>query len=434
MSSYKEALEYLQSRLPMYHRIGPAAYKANLNNTYAICKMLGNPEKDFPAVHIAGTNGKGSVSHMLASVLQECGYKTGLFTSPHLKDFRERIRINGKMIPQKKVIAFLEENKKQIEKIEPSFFELTAGLAFEHFSENNVDIAIIETGLGGRLDSTNVVKTILSVITNIGNDHKNLLGESILQRATEKAGIIKTGTPVVIGETQKEIKQIFLDKAAECHTQCVFADKLFHSENINAGTTGGKPLLQTDVYKGKEMYFRKLRLALHGKYQLKNLMTVATALEELKKSGIKITKENIRKGISHVVENTGLRGRWEALSKSPLTICDVGHNEEGMQEVLAMIKMTSHKKLHAVLGLADDKDAEKILKMWPADAIYYFCKANIPRGMDAALLADKGNNAGLKGKAYKSVRAALKAARTAAMDGDLVFVGGSVFVVAEAIS
>lgn len=404
--NYQQTLDYLFSQLPMFQRVGASAYKADLNNTIELCKLLHHPEKNFKSIHIAGTNGKGSTSHMLASILQEAGYKVGLYTSPHLKDFRERIKINGVMISEQEVVDFVIKHQSEFEQINLSFFEWTVGLAFDYFSKKQVDIAVIETGLGGRLDSTNVITPLVSVITNIGKDHTQFLGETLAKIASEKAGIIKKNIPIVIGETQQEIKQIFIDKAIEMSAKIFFADKII-----------------TTNYESD----------LKGIYQEKNKKTVLAAIQQLMNSGFSITEENIKNGLLNVVKNTGLLGRWQILSENPLTICDTGHNEAGIKEVLKQISLTKHNHLHFVFGAVNDKEIDSILSMLPKNATYYFCQAKIPRALDVNVLYTKAKEFELKGNPYDSVENAIKQAKANASANDFVFVGGSTFVVAEAI-
>ena len=423
----------MYSMLPMFHRIGSAAYKADLDNTIAICKLLGNPEKKFRSIHVAGTNGKGSSSHMLAAIFQSAGYKTGLYTSPHLKDFRERIRINGKMIPKQKVVSFIEKHKGDFEKIKPSFFEMTVGLAFDHFAKEKVDIAIIEVGLGGRLDSTNVITPLLSLITNISYDHMNLLGDSLEKIAGEKAGIIKPGIPVVIAQTQKKIANVFIKKAASQRSRITFADKAYKLKNAKQVLSGSKLFLQADVYRKGYLHFKNLRCELAGLYQAKNIPGVLMACGLASGSGLILKDGSIRKGIENVSTLTGLRGRWEVLQHSPLVVADTGHNEAGIKEVLKQIKATPHRQLHFVLGMVNDKDISKILKLLPKKANYYFCKASIPRALDAHELATRAHAHKLNGKVYPSVKKALLAAKKNAGNRDLVLVGGSTFTVADSL-
>lgn len=430
--SYKQTLEYLYSCLPMFHRIGAPAYKADLSNTITICNALGNPSAKFRSVHIAGTNGKGSTSHLLAAVLQEAGYKTGLYTSPHLKDFRERIRINGKMIAKPRVVKFVQQHKKLFDRVEPSFFEWTVALAFDYFGAEKIDIAIIETGLGGRLDSTNVIKPVVAVITNISLDHTNLLGKTLRKIATEKAGIIKKGIPVVIGETQDAVKSVFEKKAKKENAPMRFADEEFQLKK-NRHQNSIPPLLIADVFAGKNGVLKNLRCALAGNYQRKNIATVLTSIDVLRENGFVISEKSIRKGFVNVSQLTGLQGRWQIISKKPLTIVDTGHNEAGINEVMSQLKKTPYKKLHIVFGMVNDKDPRLILKLLPRKAQYYFCKANLPRSLNEVELKQIASTYNLIGECYNSVRQALKTAQSKASKGDLVFVGGSTFVVAETL-
>ena len=437
--NYQETTDYLFSQLPMYHRIGAAAYKADLDNTIAICKLLGNPQHKFKSIHIAGTNGKGSVSHFLASILQECGLKTGLYTSPHLKDYRERIRINGAMIHEEKVSAFVNCYKQDFEKIKPSFFEWTVALAFHYFAEEKVDIAVIETGLGGRLDSTNIITPELSVITNISRDHTNLLGGSTEKIAREKAGIIKNGIPVVIGETQPEVRHVFIEKAQKENAPIYFADNFYYvlqAEVVYNHYTELMLTVQCRNGSGLKHIFdndQVIRTSLTGYYQVKNIVSVLMAADILYGKGLGLTAQGVKKGIADVVADTGLAGRWQKLADKPLVICDTGHNEEGIKENLRQINFTPHKKLHMVLGFVNDKDINAILKLLPSDARYYFCKASIPRALDETLLAESALTFGLQGGAYHTVSDAYAAAKAMAEQDDLIFIGGSTFVVAEVL-
>ncbi|MBK7182228.1 MAG: bifunctional folylpolyglutamate synthase/dihydrofolate synthase [Bacteroidetes bacterium] len=428
--NYQQTLDYMYSQLPMFQRIGSAAYKDNLDNTIAICKLLNNPETKFKSIHVAGTNGKGSTSHMLASILQSAGYRVGLYTSPHLKDFRERIKINGELIPENYVIDFVSTYKNDFEKIQPSFFEMTVGLAFDYFANSNIDIAVVEVGLGGRLDSTNVITPELSIITNISFDHTALLGNTLEKIAIEKAGIIKKGIPVVIGETHPETKSIFETKSK--YASIVFADQLFETKKIHLDNKENF-FLEMDVFKNEAMYLEKLQSELLGKYQQKNIPTVLAAIEQLATKGFSITEQHIREGIKTVIRQTGLLGRWQILSTTPLTIADTGHNEAGIKEVLDQIQLTPHQQLHFVIGMVNDKDITTILKMLPKNAIYYFCKAAIPRALPAKELAEQANSIGLNGKTFNSVKEALTTAQNSAKQKDLVFVGGSTFIVAEVV-
>ncbi len=424
--TYLQALNYMYTHLPMFQRIGSAAYKANLDNTWAICNLLNNPQNHFKSIHIAGTNGKGSTSHMLAAAFQEAGYKTGLYTSPHLKDFKERIKINGKMIPRNYVANFIEHYQHDFNRIQPSFFEMTVGLAFQYFADKNVDIAIIETGLGGRLDSTNVINPLMSIITNISMDHMSLLGNTLPLIASEKAGIIKPNTPIIIGETQAKIKSIFVQKAKENQAQIYFADKQFF-------VSQDKPNGFLKVAHGHEIYFEKLNPQLKGIYQSKNIATVLQAIKLANSLGYKITKTQAKSAVQKVVDTTGLLGRWQVLQQKPLCIADTGHNEAGIKMVLQQIKQTPHQQLHFVLGMVNDKDISKILSLLPKNATYYFCKANIPRGLGASELAQLASTFKLKGNVFNSVKKAYNAAKKQAAKNDLVFIGGSTFTVAEVV-
>ncbi len=431
--NYRQTLQYLYSQMAMYQRIGSAAYKDNLDNTIAICNLLKNPQHTFKSIHIAGTNGKGSTSHLLASVLQSAGYKVGLYTSPHLKDFRERIRINGKMIPQKTVVDFVHKHQTVLDQIQPSFFEVTVGLAFDYFAKQKVDIAVIEVGLGGRLDSTNVISPLVSVITNISLDHQNILGNTLQKIAIEKAGIIKPGIPVVIGETQKEIRQVFIDKANKSCSTIYFADKTYKLKNVIQRNKKGKLLLQMDAYRSGKLHINKMLCELPGLYQIKNIQTVLMVVELLNNLTLPVANSQIKNGLENIITQTGLLGRWQVLSKSPLTIADTGHNEAGITEVLRQLKLTPHNKLLIVLGMVNDKSCTSILKLLPKRATYYFCKPNLPRGLEESKLMEQANKVGLKGRCFSSVKKALKAAKGHATANDVVFVGGSNFVVAEVV-
>jgi dihydrofolate synthase/folylpolyglutamate synthase len=428
--NYSQTLDYLFSRLPMYQRVGAAAYKADLKNTIKICQALGNPEKKLQCIHVAGTNGKGSTSHMIASVLQKAGYKVGLYTSPHLLDFRERVKINGKMISKEYIVEFVEKHKEAFEKIEPSFFEWTVGLAFDYFANQEIDVAVIEVGLGGRLDSTNIVDPVVSVITNIGMDHVNLLGDTLQKIAGEKAGIIKARKPVVVSQYQPQISQIFTEKAKELKAPIQVAEKeykVIQSKKENGFlvvTLLDKRTNTNTIYK----------LDLTGTYQVKNLIGVVAALKAIADNGFIINEDDIQKGLSSVIKTTGLNGRWQTLSEKPLVICDTGHNEDGIKEVLQNLNLYSYKHLHFVLGAVNDKDVSSILKLLPRDAIYYFTKASVPRALPETELKQKAEEAGLKGNTFSSVKEALKSAKEKAKANDLIFVGGSTFIVADVLA
>lgn len=427
--TYQETLDYMLLSLPMFQRIGAAAYKNNLDNTYRLMEGLGNPHKKLKCIHVAGTNGKGSTSHFLASILQEHGFKVGLHTSPHLKDFRERIRIQGEMISQQDVIDFVETHKSLLENVKPSFFEMAVGMAFHHFAKKNVDIAVIEVGMGGRLDSTNIITPLLSVITNIGFDHMQFLGDTLGKIAKEKAGIIKQEVPIVVGESHCETKSVFMKTAMEKDSPVTFADEHFSLEN----TTIEEDQLHTNVLREHKPYLQKVISPLAGEYQKKNLVTVCAAIETLKLPNFELEPEKIKKGIAEVVNNTHLMGRWQILSHSPLTICDTGHNEDGIQYVLKQIAHTPHRKLHFVLGMVNDKDVDKVLSMLPKDAEYYLCKADIPRGLEVEILSKKAMEHHLHFSCHHSVADALLTAKLTANEQDLVFIGGSTFTVAECV-
>lgn len=428
---YKETISWMFSQLPMYQRVGQAAYKADLKNTVAILAALGNPEKGIKAIHIAGTNGKGSVSHMIASVLQEAGYKTGLYTSPHLKDFRERIKINGQLIPENKVIDFVESHKDTFEQISSSFFEMTVGMAFDYFAKEKVDYAVIETGLGGRLDSTNLCNPIISIITNIGIDHTAFLGNTIEEIASEKAGIIKSETQVVIGKHQTKTDSTFIKKASELNAPIVFAEDImelrpFQSDDENFQTY--------DVWYKNIEYINSLKSPLIGNYQKENICTALASIELLRdKIELNIGIDNIIAGMENVINNTGFYGRWQKIGKNPTTICDTGHNIDGIKSIIEQLGDLKYNHLHFVLGMVNDKDIFGILTMFPKNATYYFCKPDIPRGLDEEILAESGFKAGLVGLTYNSVNQALHSAKNNAGVNDLIFVGGSTFVVAEVI-
>jgi len=428
--NYNQTLDYLFSRLPMFQRVGAAAYKADLNNTIAICKELGNPQNKLQSIHVAGTNGKGSTSHMLAAVLQKAGYKVGLYTSPHMVDFRERIKINGKLIPKEYVVEFVERHQTKFESIEPSFFEWTVGLAFDYFVNQEVDVAVIEVGLGGRLDSTNVITPLVSVITNIGFDHMNLLGDTLAKIGAEKAGIIKERVPVVVSQYQPEVAPIFNEKSKQLKSSISYGDKIYKV----TGFTKNKEGLSVEVLNKKNNLTLNYQLDLGGTYQTKNLLGVLTALEEIVKAGFVISEENIKDGLKQVIKLTGLSGRWQTLSEKPLIICDTGHNEDGIKEVLKNIAATPHKNLHMVIGMVNDKEVTKVLSLLPNTATYYFTKACIPRALNENELATQAKALGLKGESFDTVQNAIEAAKKKAKANDLIFVGGSTFVVADALS
>lgn len=405
--NYQETVNWMFKQLPMYQNQGKSAYKTDLTNTIDLAKHLKHPENKFKSIHVAGTNGKGSCSHMLASILQEAGYKVGLYTSPHLKDFRERIKINGQPITKQFVIGFIKRNSSFFRKQRLSFFEMTVGMAFEYFAKKKVDIAIIEVGLGGRLDSTNIITPELSLITNIGFDHMEFLGNTYEKIAKEKAGIIKSNVPVVIGETQKETKGVFNEIANANNAEIYFADQ---EHNLN---------YQSDLL---------------GSYQAKNIKSVVKAIQVLRDHSVFNVKDHsIEQGLLKVVQNTGLLGRWQVLQKSPTIICDTAHNKEGLNYVIDQLNTLSFSSLHIVFGVVNDKDLSSIIPLMPKEATYYFCRPNVSRGMDSKILKEKFEKAGFMGHAYSDVNEALVSAKNAANSDDLIYVGGSTFVVAEVV-
>jgi dihydrofolate synthase/folylpolyglutamate synthase len=404
--TYQDTVNWMFQQLPMYQNQGKTAYKANLDNTLELAEYLNHPEHNFKSIHVAGTNGKGSTSHMLASILQEAGYKVGLYTSPHLKDFRERIKINGKEISEAFVVDFIDKHRQFFETHALSFFEMTVGMAFDYFSSEIVDIAIIEVGMGGRLDSTNIITPEVSVITNIGLDHTQFLGTTLGAIATEKGGIIKPNISVVIGETQAETEPIFKELAKKGHSKIQFADQ---------------EILET--------YESDLK----GNYQEQNIKTVLRTIKIIQEKNFKISEENIKDGLLKVVENTGLKGRWQILQEQPRIICDTAHNKEGLAYVMKQLKDETYEQLHMVFGVVNDKDVDSILSLLPKNATYYFCKPNIPRGLDAKELRQTFVLKGFTGKSYSSVDDAFNTAKKHATKSDLIYVGGSTFVVAEII-
>ncbi|MBN8789643.1 MAG: bifunctional folylpolyglutamate synthase/dihydrofolate synthase [Terrimonas sp.] len=425
--TYKETIEYLYTALPMFSRIGDAAIKKDLTNTLILCERLGNPHHKFKTVHIAGTNGKGSVSHMLSAVFQNAGYRTGLYTSPHLKDFRERIKVNGEIVSEDFVAQFTQKITPLIAEIQPSFFEITVAMAFEYFAEMQVDVAVIETGLGGRLDSTNVVNPEVSVITNIGMDHMHLLGNTLAAIAFEKAGIIKQDVPVVIGETNAETSNVFTDVSRAKHAPIIFADQVRYTED--------------HIYKAHRLHItvvnkadnekKDFSLDLTGLYQAKNVVTVLAVTDALKHKGWNISGENIHAGLNNVKKLTGLHGRWEQVGHKPDVFIDVAHNEDGIKQLVAQAEWMDFHELHIVMGMVKDKDIEKVLALLPKEANYYFTKAQIPRALPENELATKALQYDLHGHHYPDVNTAVKAAIQKAHRDDLIIVCGSVFVVGE---
>lgn len=414
----------------MFQRVGAAAYKANLDNTIKIIELLGKPHQKLKCVHIAGTNGKGSSSHMIAAVMQQAGYKTGLYTSPHLIDFRERIKINEKMIPKNYIVDFVEKYKADFEKIEPSFFEWTVGLAFDYFAKEEVDVAIIEVGLGGRLDSTNVITPLVSLITNISLDHTNLLGDTVEKIAAEKAGIIKTKVPVVVSQYQSQTGPLFAQVAKDCRSSIEFADKTFKV----VGNKKENGFLKVSLVKRADNSESNYELDLSGLYQTKNLLGVLCVVEELIKAGYIIEPNNVKDALKNVVKLTGLQGRWQTLNENPLIIADTGHNEDGIKQVMENLHTVKYNKLHFVFGAVNDKDVSKILSLLPKQAEYYFVKANIPRALDEKELATLAQKEKLLGKSYPTVEDGINAAKKAAKKTDLILIGGSTFVVGDALS
>ena len=379
---YQDVLEYLYNSLPMYQRIGKAAYKEDITNTVKLMAALKNPERKIKTIHVAGTNGKGSVSHFLASTLQNSGYKVGLYTSPHLVDFRERIRINGTMVSKEYVEEFVNTHKSLFDEVKPSFFEMTVAMAFCYFAEQNVDIAVIEVGMGGRLDSTNVIKPILSIITNIGLDHTQYLGSTLPAIAKEKAGIIKNNVPVIIGESQSEIEYVFLNKAKEMESKIYFADRNF---NVQLLDDSRDDYMHALIRKGED-YYSEVKTPLAGSYQTKNLATVSQAVDLLRKKGYQISDTSFKIGVESVIIDTGLHGRWEGVSTSPTIVCETAHNEDGIKNLMAKLNTMDYDTLHVVYGCVNDKDYEKILMMLPTKAKYYFCTPSVPRGLDVNIL------------------------------------------------
>lgn len=423
--NYQETCNWLFAQLPMFQREGQAAYKANLDNTLRLDEHFRHPHRRFKTIHVAGTNGKGSVSHMLASILQEAGYKTGLYTSPHLKDFRERIKINGEMIPEEYVTGFVEQNQDFFAALHPSFFEMTVAMAFKYFADREVDVAVIEVGLGGRLDSTNIITPLTSVITNISFDHMALLGDTLEKIAAEKSGIIKPHIPVVIGTRDRNYDFVFEGKARSCDAPLTFASDEWKIRQNNDGSY--------DLSHRSSISFSSLVCELKGSYQRKNIPTVLESVLSLQNSGLAIREEHIRNGIACVIRNTGLHGRWEKLANTPYTVCDTGHNIDGLTEVVAQLRSCTYRHLHFVIGMVNDKDVNSVLRILPREATYYFCKASIPRAMNEQELARKARSCGLQGTTYPTVSEAYAAARKNAIPEDMIYIGGSTFVVAEVV-
>ena len=425
--TYQETIEYLYQQLPVFHRIGKKAFKADLNNTIKFCEHLDNPQHKFKSIHIAGTNGKGSSSHFLASILQSAGYKTGLYTSPHLKSYTERIRINGVPIPENEVVSFVERNKYFLEELKPSFFEMSVGMAFEFFATERVDIAIIEVGLGGRLDSTNIIKPLLSLITNISFDHTDILGDTLPKIAFEKAGIIKPNTPVIISERNSETEVVFTEKANNENAPIYFAEDYFKVVNFEEKNL----LLEIDLIDLTTNQPFKIQSQLVGEYQLKNILGVLKTIDILNQLDFHISKNALLEGIKNVITQTGLQGRWQVLSKNPLMICDTAHNVAGISQVIGSLRKIQYEKLWMIMGFVSDKDVSGILELLPKEANYIFCEANIPRALNSKELLKQAKIFGLVGEEQKSVNDAINFVKSNANFNDLIFIGGSTFVVAE---
>ena len=429
VSSYAQALDYLYTNLPIFQRVGVSAYKEDLHNTIALCRALGDPHHSFRSIHIAGTNGKGSTSHMLAAIYQAAGYKAGLYTSPHLKEFTERIRVNGQDVSHDFVVDFVNRIEPHIEVIKPSFFEITVAMAFDYFRQLQVDIAIIEVGLGGRLDSTNIITPELSLITNISWDHKNILGDTLEKIAFEKAGIIKPSVPVVISEYQQNVHAVFEQQARRQQAPLYVAESMYTVQS--SPMDRGYALEQVDIYKGQELFMAGVVPQLQGFYQRKNIPGVLKAVELMNERGLPATLEVVKRGLEQVVTLTGLKGRWQKMGEHPLIICDTGHNEGGVREVIGQLKTQPYSRLFMVWGAVNDKDISDVLRLLPTQAKYFFCQAKIPRAMEAAELSRQAATMGLMGEVVPDVNEAIRKAKAEAQPGDLIFIGGSTFVVAE---
>lgn len=420
--TYKEATEYLFNSVPMFQNVGGAAYKEGLYNTKVLDAHFGHPHRHYKTIHVGGTNGKGSCSHTLAAILQAAGYKTGLYTSPHLTDFRERIRVNGQMIPESEVVSFVENERAFFEPLHPSFFELTTALTFKYFAEAKVDVAVIEVGMGGRLDCTNIIEPDLSVITNISFDHTQFLGHTLAAIAGEKAGIIKTNTPVVVGETTDETRDVFLHKAMEMNSSIRFAEE--EHEICSSRMENGFRIYKT-------LHWNEIKGELGGLCQEKNTATILAAVDELQKAGYAIRPENVCMGFENVCELTGLRGRWQQTGTSPLVVCDTGHNTGGIAYIAAQLLNLNARQLHVIIGMVNDKDIRGVLRLLPQSATYYFTKASVKRALDEHKLQELAREEGLEGSAWENVACAWKAARQNAKAEDAIFIGGSTFIVAD---
>lgn len=423
ISSYQEALRFLYDNLPMFQRVGAAAIKKDLTNTLKLCRLLGNPERAFKSIHVAGTNGKGSTCHMLASVMQTAGYKTGLYTSPHLKEFTERIKVNGIDVSQDFVVDFVNRIRVAIDEIRPSFFEITVAMAFDYFAQEKVDVAVVEVGMGGRLDSTNVITPLVSVITNISYDHKELLGDTLPEIASEKAGIIKRGIPVVVSERQEEVQDVFLKKAASEQAEICFASDEYSVSFQRASKA-------IDILRSGQIMLRDVRLPLQGSYQQHNVPAVMKTIDVLRRH-FSIPEGAVRQGLNDVIRNTALKGRWQQLYTSPTVICDTGHNEGGIRQIVGQISEYTFDQLYIVLGMVKDKDLREVLSLLPKRANYYFCQASIPRAIDAAKLQEQAAEFGLCGEVIRDVNEAKRTAMSKAEKNDFIFIGGSTYVVAE---
>lgn len=426
--TYKQAVQYLYDSVPMFQNIGAGAYKEGLYNSHTLDSHFGHPHQSYQTIHVAGTNGKGSVSHTLAAILQQAGYSVGLYTSPHLTDFRERIRVNGKMIPQQRVVRFVEEERAFFEPLHPSFFELTTALAFLHFKEEGVQIAVIETGLGGRLDCTNIITPILSIITNISKDHTQFLGHTYLQIATEKAGIIKPQVPVIIGETggHANVRKMFLQRAAELQSPIILAEESGEVLQSSPTTDGGR-LYST-------LHWGRLKGQLGGLCQAQNTATILTAVSVLIEQGLPLTRSHVAKAMRRVCTLTGLMGRWQTLHRKPTVVCDTGHNIGGFQYLVKQIVSQPHRRLHIVFGMVADKDINAVLHILPHEATYYFTQSSVKRAMPVEKLCRKAEKAGLQGHVFINVPAAYEAALSNAFEDDFIFVGGSSYVVADLLN
>ncbi|HEX8424960.1 bifunctional folylpolyglutamate synthase/dihydrofolate synthase [Hymenobacter sp.] len=428
--TYAETLEYLYGQLPIFQRVGAAGYKPGLETTEKLAEATGHPDRKFASVHVAGTNGKGSSSNLLAAVLQAAGYKVGLYTSPHLREFTERIKVNGQDLTPEYLVAWVAQWKPLFGQLQPSFFEMCVALAFSYFAEEQVDVAVVEVGLGGRLDSTNIITPLVSLVTNISLDHQNLLGDTLPLIAAEKAGIIKPGIPAIISQTQPDVQAVFEHKAATEHAPLLFADQHYRV-TLEAQPAPDQEFQVLTVTHDGQPLLEHLELELVGEYQQLNLPGVLAVLDELRRQGFVVPEAAVREGLRNVRQLTGFRGRWTILDRRPLVVCDTGHNEAGLRLVTSQLARLPRRQLHFVLGVVNDKDVSKMLKLLPTDATYYFCQAAIPRALPAAELAELATAAGLRGEAYGPVAAAVAAARTAAHPDDVVFIGGSTFVVAE---